>query len=135
MADKKYKDYSALEKTYEYDREKASVLAEAVNEAAELGKRVKELGRLFTLNKSLHKFLWTDAAGKVTAFNDLEDDHLTNILSYQAANGIETPDELQAEARSRGISIPTANTAFRVEAGKQYNGVPVWVADEDEYKL
>lgn len=129
MAD--YKKYSELEKTYDYDKKKATVLAEALTEAIELKLRLDELERLIKLNGNLKKFIWGTAGGKAIAFHDIEDDHLKNILSYLPANGREIPDALKAEARSRGFSIPDENTTMRLVAGKKYNGVEVYEVDED----
>lgn len=128
MAD--YKSYSELEKTYEYDKKKASVLAEALTEALELKLRLEELERLITLNKDLKKFIWGAADGKAIAFHDIEDDHLRNILTYLPAHGRTTPDALKAEARSRGFTIPDETTTLRLVPGKKYNGVEVYEEDD-----
>lgn len=129
MAD--YKKYSELEKTYEYDKKKATVLAEALTEALELKLRLDELERLIKLNKDLKKFIWGTAGGKAVAFHDLEDDHLRNILTYLPAHGLVIPDALKAEARSRGFTIPDESTPMRLVAGKEYNGVEVYEEDDD----
>lgn len=129
MAD--YKNYSELEKTYDYDKKKATVLAEALTEALELKTRLDELERLVKLNKGLKKFIWGTAGGKAVAFHDIEDDHLRNILTYLPAHGRVIPDELKAEARNRGFTIPDESTPMRLVAGKQFNGVEVY--EEDEY--
>lgn len=130
MAD--FKSYSELEKTYEYDKKKATVLAEALTEAIELKLRLQELERLIKLNSNLKKFIWGTAGGKAVAFHDIEDDHLKNILTYLPAHGRETPDALKAEARSRGFPLPEeTNTAYRLVAGKKFNGVEVYEVDED----
>ena len=130
MAD--YKKYSELEKTYEYDKKKATVLAEALTEALELKLRLDELERLIKLNKDLKKFIWGTAGGKAVAFHDIEDDHLRNILTYLPAHGRVIPDALKAEARSRGFTIPDENTPMRLVAGKKYNGVEVYEEDDIE---
>ena len=129
MAD--YKKYSELEKTYEYDKKKATVLAEALTEALELKLRLDELERLIKLNKDLKKFIWGTAGGKAVAFHDLEDDHLRNILTYLPAHGRTIPDALKAEARSRGFTIPDESTPMRLVAGREYNGVEVYEEDDD----
>lgn len=129
MAD--YKKYSELEKTYEYDKTKATVLAEALTEALELKMRLDELQRLIKLNNNLKKFIWGTAGGKAVAFHDLEDDHLRNILTYLPAHGREIPDALKAEARSRGFTIPDESTPMRLVAGKKFNGVEVYEEDDD----
>lgn len=126
-----YKNYSELEKTYEYDKTKATVLAEAITEAVELKLRLQELERLVKLNNNLKKYIWGTAGGKAIAFHDIEDDHLKNILTYLPAHGREIPDPLKAEARSRDITLPDEKTTFRLVAGKEYNGVEVY--EEDEY--
>ena len=132
MAD--YKNYSELEKTYDYDKKKATVLAEAVSELVEVKKREAELERLIKLNNPLKKYLWGTADGKVIAFHDIEDDHLKNILTYLPANNRETPDALKAEARSRGFELPAVTAQFKLVAGKKFANIDVFeVSEDDDY--
>lgn len=131
MAD--YKKYEELEKTYDYDKKKATILAEAVSELVEVKKREAELERLIKLNSGLKKYLWGTADGKVIAFHDIEDDHLKNILTYLPANNRTTPDALKAEARSRGIALPDENAQFKLVAGKSFSNVDVFEVDENDY--
>lgn len=128
----KEKDYSKLFKTYDYDREKAELLSEAMTERYELLKRVKYLEDLAKENKGLAKFLWTTAEGKVIALHKLEDDHLRNILKHIVdRNGVISP-ALKAEARSRNIEIPAESdmaAAVRyLNAGRQIESE---IVDED----
>ena len=126
-----YKKYSELEKTYDYDKKKATVLAEAVSELVEVKRREEELTRLIKLNGSLKKFLWGTADGKVIAFHDIEDDHLKNILTYLPAHDREIPEALKAEARSRGLELPPEGAQFKLVAGKRFANVEVFEVDED----
>lgn len=128
-----FKKYTELEKTYDYDKKKATVLAEAVQELVEVKKREAELERLIKLNGSLKKYLWGTADGKVIAFHDIEDDHLKNILTYLPAHGREIPDPLKAEARSRGLELPAEGAQFKLVAGKKFANVEVFEIDEEDY--
>lgn len=127
-----YKKYEGLEKTFEYDKPKATLLAEATSELVEVLKRKAELERLIKLNGSLKKFLWGTADGKVVAFHDIEDDHLKNILTYLPAHGRDIPEALKSEARTRGFEIPDTNAQFKLVAGRKFADVEVFEVDEDE---
>ena len=77
MAD--YKKYEKLNKTFDYDREKAEVYAEAATELIEIKKREKYLENLLKENSDLSPFIWTTLAGEAKALHKLETDHLKNI--------------------------------------------------------
>lgn len=98
------KDYSGLHKTFEYDKPKAELLAEAANEADQLQKRLKYLQDVAAENKDLQKFLWKTAEGEVIAIHKLEDSHLKNIIGHITSNAGTVSPQLLAEARSRGIN-------------------------------
>lgn len=101
-----FKDYKGLHKTYEYDKPKATLLAEAMTELVTIEKRRKYLQGLLDENMNLKPFLWGSMDGRVTAIHDLDDNHLKNIIKFLPANGREIPGEIKAEALSRGFEVP-----------------------------
>lgn len=101
----KLDDYSDLRKSFNYDKAKASRLAEACNEAIELEARLKYLKRLVEDNHELQPFLWKTADSKVIALNDIEDDHLKNIVGHITRNNGNLTEQIRAEAESRGIDV------------------------------
>lgn len=102
----KFKEYTGLEKTFEYSKEKATLLAEAMTEAVELNKRLKYLETLCSENENLKPFLWRTLDGRVIALHDLEDNHLKNIMTHVLKRGDDISAEVQAKARSRSFMIP-----------------------------
>lgn len=106
MNELNFKDYKGLNKTNEYDREKAELLAEAVTEKLMLEKRVKYLDTLIDENKDITPFLWTTLQGECKPLHKLTDSHLTNILSHVAQRNGQISPQLRAEAISRDIAIP-----------------------------
>ena len=102
-----YTEYTKLNKYEEYDRGAAEELAAALNERAELQRRVEELDELARENQQLKPFLWQTAEGKVMALHTIEDDHLKNILTHLARNGRPINKALKAEARRRGLALPS----------------------------
>lgn len=106
MNELNFKDYKGLNKTNEYDKKKAELLAEAVAEKIVLEKRVKHLETLIDENKELTPFLWTTLKGECKPLHKIDDDHLANILNYiSQRNGMVSP-QLRAEAISRNIELP-----------------------------
>lgn len=105
-----FKKYDGLAKTYEYDKEKATLLAEAMTEKLALEKRIKYLTELYSDNKNLTGFLWTTLDGTVKALHDIEDDHLKNILTHIVKHGGTISPQIKAEATSRGFDIPETTT-------------------------
>jgi hypothetical protein len=99
----KLDDYKDLKKTYDYNKEKATRLAEAMTEAVEVEARLRYLKKLANDNIDLNPFLWKTVDGKVIALHDLEDDHLRNIVGHLVRHGRPINDQLRAEAESRGI--------------------------------
>ena len=77
-----FKDYSGLNKTNEYDRKKAELLAEAMTERNTLVKRVAFLEDLLIENSDLKPFLWTTFEGVVKPLHKIDDDHLKNIMTH-----------------------------------------------------
>lgn len=106
MNELNFKDYKGLNKTNEYDRERAELLAEAVTERITLQKRIDYIDTLIDENKELKPFLWTTLKGECKPLHKLDDDHLTNILSHVAQRNGQISPQLRAEAISRDIAIP-----------------------------
>lgn len=104
--------YDKLNKVDDYDHDAAEQLAEAINEVKELESKAASLRDLIEENKKLHKYVWTTAEGVANAIHKLETDHLKNILQYQVNNGRAISKVLKAEARSRGLTIPTSYAAI-----------------------
>lgn len=98
-------DYADLRKTFNYDKQRATRLAQAMTEAAELNKRVRQLNKILEDNRELQPFLWRTANDKVLALHDIEDDHLKNIIGHITRNGGLPTEQLTAEAESRGIDV------------------------------
>lgn len=106
----KFKKYDGLNKTYDYSKDKATLLAEAMTERIELQKRMKYLEELAKDNSDLTAFLWTTLEGKCIALHDIEDDHLKNILKHIVNHGGTISPQIKAEATGRGFEIPESNT-------------------------
>lgn len=104
-----FKDYSGLNKTNEYDRKKAELLAEAMTERNTLVKRVAFLEDLLIENSDLKPFLWTTLEGVVKPLHKIDDDHLKNIMTHILNRGGTINAQIKAEAKSRGFTIPTAD--------------------------
>lgn len=111
---KKLDDYKDLRKTFDYDRAKATRLAEAVTEAIEVKKRLDYLVKITKDNKALTPFLWTTAEGVTKAIHDLETSHLENIIRHLVSNGRKVSEQLAAEADSRGIDVETLKSTTRL---------------------
>lgn len=134
MAD--YKKYEKLNKTFDYDREKAEVYAEAATELIEIKKREKYLETLLKENSDLSPFIWTTLAGEAKALHKLETDHLKNILKHIINRGGAISPQIKAEAMSRGIEVPedatsAAAIAF-VSGGRAFLDAEI-VGDDDEW--
>lgn len=99
----KFDDYSDLHKTYDYNKAKATRLAEAMTEVKTLTDRLAYLKSVLKDNKELEPFLWRTYEGEVIALHDIEDSHLKNIIGHITRNGGTVKPEIIAEARSRGI--------------------------------
>lgn len=124
--DYNFRKYEGLHKTYDYDKEKATLLAEAMTERNLLKKRIAELDALADDNTDLHQFMWTTREGTVLALHDIKDDHLQNILTHIVAHGGSISPTIKAEAVSRGLDIPEASTTSRairyLNAGREIDG-------------
>jgi len=105
-----FKDYKELNKTFDYDKKKAEVYAEAATELIEVRKREKYLTNLLIENKDLSPFIWTTATGEAKALHSLESDHLRNILKHIVDVGGVISAQIKAEALSRGFEIPEEST-------------------------
>lgn len=106
----KFKKYDGLNKTFDYSKDKAELLAEAMTERITLEKRMKYLTELASDNKDLTAFLWTTLEGECKALHKIEDDHLKNILKHIVNHGGTISPQIKAEATSRGFEIPESNT-------------------------
>lgn len=108
MNELNFKDYKGLNKTNEYDKDKAELLSEAITEKLALEKRVKYLDTLIEENKDLTPFLWTTLKGECKPLHKITDSHLANILNHiLGRNGMISP-QIRAEAISRNIEVPDA---------------------------
>lgn len=136
MSKLEFKDYKELNKTFEYDKEKATILAEAMTEKIALEKRAKYLEQLLHDNRKLSKFLWTTLDGVVKALHDLDDNHLKNILNHIVNHGGTISPQIKAEATSRGFEIPEETTTDRVmkylNYGRDVDGEIIDMDDLDE---
>lgn len=103
------KQYSKLEEKFEYDKEQATELAEAMTELVECERRASYLRDVVKRHGKLKKFMWGSEDGRITALHDLEDSHLANILTYLPRQGREIPPQIKAEARSRGMQVEGGN--------------------------
>lgn len=121
----KFDDYSDLHKTYDYDKAKATRLAEAMTEVKTLTDRLAYLQSILKDNNDLEAFLWRTYEGEVIALHDIEDSHLKNIIGHVTRNGGTVKPEIIAEARSRGIN-PDEHT-------KKVLAVPSIFGDVEDY--
>ena len=116
----KFDDYSDLHKTYDYDKKRATRLAEAMTEVKTLTDRLAYLQDILKDNNDLEAFLWRTYKGEVIALHDIEDSHLKNIIGHITKNGGTVKPEIVAEARSRGID-PAEFTKKALVIGAEYN--------------
>lgn len=98
-------NYADLRKSFNYDKHKATRLAQAMNEGVRLQKRLKQLNKIKDDNTDLVPFLWMTADGQVIALHDIEDSHLKNIIGHVTRQGRTLSEQLIAEAESRGIDV------------------------------
>lgn len=130
---KEYKKYEKLNKTFDYDREKAEVYAEAATELIEIRKREKYLTTLLEENKDLSPFIWTTLQGEAKALHKITDSHLKNILTHITDRGGAISPQIKAEAMSRGFEVPedgmTANAIAYISRGRGF--VDAEILDED----
>ena len=135
MSELEFKDYKELNKTFEFDKEKATILAEAMTEKIMLEKRTRYLEQLLLQNKKISKFLWTTYEGKVIAIHDIKDDHLKNILNHIVSLGGTISPQIKAEAVSRGFEIPEETTSDRamkyLNYGRDIDGDIIDMDEED----
>lgn len=103
------KSYNKLEEKFEYDKEMATELAEAMTELVEVERRAAYLREVVKRHGKLKKFMWGSEDGRITAIHDLEDSHLQNILTYLPRHDREIPPQIKAEARSRGLQVEGGN--------------------------
>ena len=127
------KTYDKLEEKFEYDKEMATELAEAMTELVEVERRAEYLRNVVKRHGKLKKFMWGSEDGRITAIHDLEDSHLANILTYLPRHDREIPPQIKAEARSRGMQIEGSNGLAPV---KQIAAQSTsFVLDEDDLDL
>lgn len=103
------KTYSKLEEKFDYDKEAATELAEAMTELVQVERRAAYLHDVVKRNQKLKKFMWGTEQGVVIALHDIPEDHFRNILTYLERNGREVSPQMKAEARARGIDIAGNN--------------------------
>ena len=121
-----YKKYEKLQKTFDYDKEKAEVYAEAATELIEIRKREKYLTELLEENSDLSPFMWTTLDGETKALHKIDDSHLKNILKHIVNRGGAISPQIKAEALSRGFEVPedgmSARAAAYLSNGRQVDG-------------
>ena len=121
-----YKKYEKLQKTFDYDKEKAEVYAEAATELIEIRKREKYLTELLEKNSDLSPFMWTTLDGETKALHKIDDSHLKNILKHIVNRGGAISPQIKAEALSRGFEVPEDGISARAVAylsnGRQVDG-------------
>lgn len=131
-----YKKYEKLNKTFDYDREKAEVYAEAATELIEIRKREKYLKTLLEENSDLSPFMWTTLQGETKALHKLETSHLKNILKHIIDRGGAISPQIKAEAISRGLEVPEDATSARaiayISGGRAFVDGEI-VGDDDEW--
>ena len=99
------KTYSKLEEKFDYDKEQATELAEAMTELVQVERRAEYLRNVVKRHGKLKKFLHGTAEGQVIAVHDLGDDHLQNIIRKFEREDREISPQLKAEARSRSLAV------------------------------
>ena len=115
-AQEDYKKYEKLQKTFDYDKEKAEVYAEAATELIEIRKREKYLTELLEENSDLSPFMWTTFDGETKALHKIDDSHLKNILKHIVNHGGAISPQIKAEALSRGFEVPEDGMSARAVA-------------------
>lgn len=100
------KKYSKLLGSTDYDHEAAEQLADALNEIATLEARVTQLKQIVKENKELHQYVWRTANNEVIALQNLEDNHLENIMMHLLRNGQPIPRAIRGAAIKRGLTVP-----------------------------
>lgn len=98
-------DYKLLSKTEDYDLPTVKELASAMNELAQMEQRRAFLEDLIRVNGKLKKHIWRDKSGFAIPLADLEDSHLTNIVSFLRRRGDDVPQNVMREINSRNISL------------------------------
>lgn len=127
LNDTQDKDYSGLFPTFDYDKTKATLLAELANETTKLQARLEYLQTIAKENAGLEKFLWKTGEGEVIALHDIKDEHLKNIIGHVTGSARELSPQLVAEARSRGINPDEYKKPVRAVIGRG-----IILDDEDE---
>jgi hypothetical protein len=100
------KSYKLLNKVNEYDHDVVDELVEAQNEIGLLKGRINLLENLIDEHTDLNKFIWKTAEGVNIALHNIDDDHLTNILTHLNQRGAYISKEIRSEAMSRDIPVP-----------------------------
>lgn len=78
-------EYKLLDRKPEQDIEVLREYAKARTELTALNKRVEYLEDLVDENDELRDYIWTTQEGESKPIQDLEDDHLRNIVSHLAS--------------------------------------------------
>lgn len=100
------KQYKSLEKSNDYDHDKAGEYAEAVMELKQLNNRREYLQELLEDHSDLKEYMWTTAQGVTMPLHTIEDDHLKNIMTHLIEGNRRIPAQVKAEARSRELEVP-----------------------------
>lgn len=100
------KQYKSLEKSNDYDHDKAEDYAEAVMELKSLNSRREYLQELLSDHSDLKEYMWTTKEGITLPLHKIEDEHLKNIMSYLIDSNKRIPAQIKSEARSRDIEVP-----------------------------
>lgn len=110
--------YDKLEQAYDYDHDAVKQLVEAMKELQDIRSREAYLSQIIKENEKLHPFVWYTAEGEILAHDDIEDDHLKNIMQHLLDTGRPISRELRAEAHKRSIPVPQKgiNHLYRTKA-------------------
>lgn len=100
------RQYKTLEKSNDYDHERAEEYAEAVMELKSLNSRREYLQELLGDHEELKEYMWTTKEGVTLPLHKIENDHLKNIMGYIIEQNRKIPAQVKAEARSRNIEVP-----------------------------
>jgi hypothetical protein len=102
------KKYSKLLGKIDYDHEAVEQLAEALNEIAELDRRIRQLKQIVDENHELHQFVWQTSDGVTHPIHNIDDEHLTNIMLHLIRTGRPINRAIRGEAMSRDLVIPAS---------------------------
>lgn len=98
--------YGKLMSAVEYDHEAAEQLADAMNEVRRLEQAANQLRQIIDDNPELKQYVWTTAKGESIALQNIEDDHLVNIMQHILEHGGTISRSIRGEAIRRDLVVP-----------------------------